>query len=94
MTHPSQPDPQPESPPARGTMTATGGKNVTQVGGNMTATTTTHYNFVFFVIGLLALGGLAWGLNVVFGSNEGGNPSQPQVQPAAPAAEPPSASSP
>lgn len=75
-------------------MTATAGKNVTQVGGNMTTTTTTNYNFVFFLIGLLALGGVAWGLNVVFGSNEGGNPSQQQVQPASPSAGSPSQPSP
>lgn len=85
MAHPSPQEPTPD----RANMSATGGKNVTQVGGNMTTTTTTtNYNFVFFLIGLLALGGLAWGLNVVFGNNEGGNPSQQQVQPASPAAEP------
>ena len=52
------PNPSNEKP----TQFASGGRDVNQIGGN--SSNTTNFNFVFFLIGILALGGLAWGLNV------------------------------
>lgn len=61
--------------------TATAGKNATQVGGNMTTRSTTNFVLIPIVIGVLAMGGLAWAFSVF---NKGGQtpglPSPPAVQ--------------
>ena len=51
--------------------------NVTQVGRDYTNTTNLSFVASFFIIGVLALGGLAWALNV--GLNQ--NPSNPILKP-------------
>lgn len=52
--------------------TAKSGRNTTQVGRDYTSTT--NFNFVFLIIGVLALGGLAWGLYIGPTYNPGVNP--------------------
>ena len=47
------------------------GGNVTQVGRDYTNTTSTNFFMSFFIIGVLALGGLAWAINVgLFGDSK------------------------
>jgi hypothetical protein len=58
---------------------AQAGRDATQVGRDFVNTKTTNFNFVFFVIGILALGGLAWGLHVA-GVIQGPSTSQSQPQ--------------
>lgn len=54
--------------------TAKSGRNTTQVGRDYTNTKTTNFNFVFLIVGVLALGGLAWGLYI-------GQTNNPEVNP-------------
>lgn len=61
----------------RPNQSATGGRDVNQVGGNFS--NTTNFNFVFFLVGILALGGLAWGLYV--GKIDAPNFTQQQAAP-------------
>ncbi len=56
--------------------TAKAGKNLTQVGRDYTSTM--NFNFTFFLIGILALGGIAWGLYVGVIEKPQVNPTQPQ----------------
>ncbi len=74
------------SPNERPNQKLTAGRDATQVGGNYQQTT--NFNFVFLIIGVLALGGLAWGLYIA-GSipNLGGNVEQQQTE-SAPASAP------
>lgn len=60
------------------------GRNATVVGRDYTRTTNISFWISFFLIGVLALGGLAWALNFIQGgANQGGNPTQaPQSSPA------------
>lgn len=60
--------------------TADAGRNIVQVGGDYTQQTT--FNFMFFLIGILALGGLAWGLYVAgFMQSPGGvEQHQPPIE--------------
>jgi hypothetical protein len=67
--------------PRSTTQEGTAGKNVTIVGRDYKKTT--NFNFVFFVVGLTALGGLAWGIYTGVISSPANN--QQQAQPSKPA---------
>lgn len=53
------------------------GRDGTNIGGNSTQTTNISLWVSFFVIGVMALGGLAWAFNVGLIRNSG-NPQAPQ----------------
>ncbi len=67
------------SPNKPSTQSVRAGRDAIQVGGNFTRTQTTNFNFVFFLVGILALGGLSWGIYMA-GVMPGapGGPSQTQ----------------
>jgi hypothetical protein len=67
-------------PPRPTIQKATAGKNITMVGRDYKKTT--NFNFVFFVVGLTALGGLAWGIYTGVISSPANN--QQQAQPSKP----------
>lgn len=71
----------PSSPPTPPTQSIQAGGNATQVGGNwiQTQTKTTNFNFVFWIVGIVALGGLAWG--VYMGKVNQPRMEQPQISP-------------
>jgi hypothetical protein len=59
------------------------GRDAIQVGRDYTSTKTNNYFFTFFIIWILAFGGLAWGLYTgVIQNPTLTNPSQPQTSPA------------
>lgn len=65
----------PQHKPNKVNQKVSSSKNVTQVGGS--SSNTVNFTIWLTLIGILALGGLAWGL--VFGSNQDGlNPQSGQ----------------
>lgn len=50
------------SPEPKPRQHAQAGRNVAQAGNDLNMTTTTNFNFVFFLVGIVALGGIAFGL--------------------------------
>lgn len=56
--------------------TAKAGGSVNQTGGNYTNTTNISLWISFLLIGVLALGGLAWALNIAKIFEGSGNPQQ------------------
>jgi hypothetical protein len=62
---------------------AKAGRDATIVGGNYIRTTNISLWVSFFVVGVVALGGLAWALNFAGSIRGSGNPQQaPQSSPA------------
>ncbi|NJN88759.1 MAG: hypothetical protein HC881_23835 [Leptolyngbyaceae cyanobacterium SL_7_1] len=74
----SSPDPKPNQH-------AQAGRDVTQAGNDIISTRTTNFNFVFILIGILALGGIAWGVYTAHTIEDPGNTfNQEQVEPEQP----------
>lgn len=62
---------------------AASGGRIQQIGGNYTNTTNISFWISFLLMGVLALGGLAWALNIAGWMGNSGNPQQvPKEAPA------------
>jgi hypothetical protein len=71
-----------QTPVKEPTQVATAGKNSIQVGRDYTSTM--NFNFTIFLIGILAMGGIAWGLYVGVVEKPSVNQTQPPASPVKP----------
>lgn len=58
---------------------ATAGRDSTQVGGNMVSSRSIHINFFVILIGVLAMGGLAWTMYIASKSQNPSNTAPTEV---------------